>query len=88
MSLNQIFINSIIRASQLGLLAVGITMIFSILKFANFAHGEFALIGAYLTLLFIVKFNFNIIIAAFLGIAITGIVGVLSNKLIFKRVPR
>ena len=86
MLFNQIFLNSILRAGQLGLLAVGVTIIFSILKFANFAHGEFALTGAYLTLLFVVGFNFNMIIATFLSIAITGIVGVLSYKLIFKRV--
>lgn len=88
MILNQIIINSILRAGQLGLLAVGVTMIFSILKFANFAHGEFALIGAYLTLLFIVKFKFNIITGIFFSIIITGVVGILSYKMIFKRIQK
>jgi branched-subunit amino acid ABC-type transport system permease component len=55
------------------------------LRFANFAHGEFALLGAYLTYFFRVSLNLNMVIAALLGIAITGLIGVLSNKLIFKR---
>ena len=52
MPFSQIILNSIIRGSQLGLLAIGVTMIFAILGFANFAHGEFAVVGAYLAFLF------------------------------------
>ena len=40
MPFNQIILYSIIRGFQLGLLALGVTMIFAILRFANFAHGE------------------------------------------------
>ena len=36
--------------SLIGLGAVGVTLSYSILRFANFAHGEFIAWGAYFTL--------------------------------------
>ena len=35
----------------IGLGAIGVTLTYSILRFANFAHGEFISFGAYATLL-------------------------------------
>ena len=46
----QVIANTIIRAAELGVLALGVTMIFSVLRFAHFAHGELAVIGAYAAL--------------------------------------
>ena len=85
MPFSQIILNSIIRGSQLGLLAIGVTMIFAILRFANFAHGEFAVVGAYLTFLFSVTLKLNLLTAAVFAVGLTGLIGVLSNQLIFKR---
>jgi branched-subunit amino acid ABC-type transport system permease component len=48
MDIPQILANSLIRASELSLLAIGLTMVFDILKFANFAHGDYAILGAFL----------------------------------------
>jgi branched-subunit amino acid ABC-type transport system permease component len=86
MEFSQIILNSIIRGSQLGLLALGVTMIFAILKFANFAHGEFAVVGAYLAFLFSVTLKINFVIAGLLAMLFTGLIGVLSDQLIFKRI--
>jgi len=85
MPFTQIILNSIIRGSQLGLLAIGVTMIFAILRFANFAHGEFAVVGAYLAFLFSVTLKFNFLTAAVLAVGLTGLIGVLSDQLIFRR---
>ncbi|MBS3788768.1 branched-chain amino acid ABC transporter permease, partial [Candidatus Bipolaricaulota bacterium] len=40
----QVIFNSLIRAAELGLLAVGLTMVYDLLKFANFSHTSFAAI--------------------------------------------
>ena len=85
MPFTQIILNSIIRGSQLGLLAIGVTMIFGILRFANFAHGEFAVVGAYLAFFFSVTLKFNFFAAAVLAMGLTGLIGVLSDQLIFRR---
>ena len=47
MNISQVLINSLLFGSQLSLLALGLTMTYSILRFANFAHGELSVVGAY-----------------------------------------
>jgi len=43
----QVVIDGLIAGSMIGLGAVGVTLTYSILRFANFAHGEFIAWGAY-----------------------------------------
>jgi branched-subunit amino acid ABC-type transport system permease component len=40
MNVAQVVVNSLITASELGLIAIGLTLTFSLLKFGNFAHVE------------------------------------------------
>ena len=42
-----LFVNGLIIGLFYALMAVGLTMIFGILKVVNFAHGEFYMVGAY-----------------------------------------
>src|SRR5690606_7618921 len=42
-----LFVNGLIIGLFYALMAVGLSMIFGILKIVNFAHGEFYMIGAY-----------------------------------------
>lgn len=44
----QILIDGLIAGSMIGLGAIGVTLTYSILRFANFAHGEFISWGAYI----------------------------------------
>ncbi|MEM0907530.1 MAG: branched-chain amino acid ABC transporter permease [Pseudomonadota bacterium] len=46
----QAIIDGLVAGSMIGLGAIGVTLTYSILRFANFAHGEFVTGGAYLTL--------------------------------------
>ena len=46
----QFLADGIVMGSLIGLGAVGVTLSYSILRFANFAHGEFIAWGAYMTL--------------------------------------
>jgi branched-chain amino acid transport system permease protein len=46
----QIVIDGLIAGAMIGLGAIGTTLTYSILRFANFAHGEFVSWGAYLAL--------------------------------------
>ena len=48
MNFAQVVVNSLITASELGLIAIGLTLTFSLLKFGNFAHVEMAVAGAYM----------------------------------------
>jgi branched-subunit amino acid ABC-type transport system permease component len=88
MPFSQIILNSIIRGSQLGLLALGVTMIFAVLRFANFAHGEFAVVGAYLALLFSSTIGLPLLPAAIIAAGLTGLLAVCSDHLIFKKIRK
>jgi branched-chain amino acid transport system permease protein len=46
----QAFIDGLIAGSTIGLGAIGLTLAYSILRFANFTHGDFLAWGAYFTL--------------------------------------
>ena len=43
----QLFINGIVLGSAYALVALGLTLMFSIMGIVNFAHGEFYMFGAY-----------------------------------------
>lgn len=85
MDIAQILVNSLIKAGELGLLAVGLTMVYDILKFANFAHVEFAMVGAYLAFFFNVTLSFNIFLAVILSALLTGIIAIGLDRTIFRR---
>ena len=61
-------------------------MIFAILRFANFAHGEFAVVGAYLALLFSTTIKLPLLPAAIIAAGLTGLLAVCSDYLIFRRI--
>ncbi len=86
MNLMQVIINSLITSAELGLIAIGLSMTFAILRFANFAHVEAAVMGAYLSFLFNVVFGWSLFLSAVIAIALMGGVGCLFYRYIFKRV--
>ncbi|MFI5012085.1 MAG: branched-chain amino acid ABC transporter permease [Hyphomicrobiales bacterium] len=47
----QFLADGLLTGSMIGLGAIGVTLTYSILRFSNFAHGEFVSFGAYATLL-------------------------------------
>jgi branched-subunit amino acid ABC-type transport system permease component len=85
MNLTQILINSLVRASELGLIAMGVTLVFSLLRFANFAHGELALIGAYLAYALSAA-GLDLWLAIPLSAVATGFIAVAIDKALFARV--
>ncbi len=81
--MTQIVLDSLIFGSELALLAIGVTMVYGSLRFPNFAHVEFATVGAYLALaLWPFAGLFWSVVA---GVVVTGALGVLSDVLIFRR---
>lgn len=84
----QVILDSLIRASELSLLAVGLTMVYSVLRFPNFAHVEFATIGAYMALFFSADVGINLVPAAALAIVLAGGMGIACDRLIFSRLRK
>ena len=85
MDLSQIVVKSLIRASELSLLAIGLTMVFDILKFSNFAHADYAVLGAFLAHSFNQVFEINLLLSIILAAFLTGIFGIGIDKILYKR---
>jgi branched-subunit amino acid ABC-type transport system permease component len=77
-----------VRAAELSLLAIGLTMVFDILKFANFAHTDYAVLGALIAYVFNRLLGLNLVLAIILAAFVTGWVGILIDQTIFKRLRK
>lgn len=84
----QVLIDTLLRTAELSLVAVGLSAVFSISKFANIAHVEFATLGALLSLLFAGWLGGNVLIAAALGAVVTGLFAIALERSVFQRLLR
>jgi branched-chain amino acid transport system permease protein len=66
------------------LVALGLTLIFSILEIINFAHGEFYMLGGYVTYYVYAVFGLNYFATLGLAIVTVGVAGVVAERLIFR----
>jgi branched-chain amino acid transport system permease protein len=65
------------------LVALGLTLIFSILEIINFAHGEFYMLGGYVTYYVYALSGLNYFATLGLAILTVGLAGVIAERLIF-----
>ena len=80
----QLIANGIIAGGIYSLVALGYTMVYGILKFINFAHGEIFMMGAYIAWLFNVIFGVNILIAFLISMIGCAILGFIIEKVAYK----
>ena len=97
----QVIMDGLITGAMIGLGAIGVTLTYSILRFANFAHGEFLSWGAYAALaaagalgsvsgglmIPIAPFSFGwaLPLGALVAVAVTGGLALLVDTLLFGR---
>jgi branched-subunit amino acid ABC-type transport system permease component len=79
----QFILNGLIIGSTIALAAIGLTLIFGILDFINFAHGEYLTLGAYSAFVLNVTFGLPFIIAALVAIPITVALALSIDKVVF-----
>ncbi|MEX0375158.1 branched-chain amino acid ABC transporter permease [Spiribacter pallidus] len=84
----QLLINGILLGSILALGAVGATMIFGVLRFAHFAHGDFMAVGAYFALSVVTVFNLPVLAALPVAMAATAGLAVAIDQLVYRRIRR
>lgn len=72
----QVTINGLVLGSFLALGAVGLTLVYSVLRLVNFAHGDLLTFGAYTSFLFTANFGLPLVVAALIAITLTATLGV------------
>lgn len=82
----QVLINGLVLGSVYALIALGLTMVFSIMRVVNFAHGQMYMIGAFVVYYLYGQYQLPFWFAlACAALALAGI-GVLFNRLFFQPV--
>lgn len=79
----QVFINGLGLSSLYGILAVGLTIVFGVMRIINFAHGELYMVGAYSVWLFYSVGGLPFPAAVLMGVAVAGGIGIAMERGIF-----
>jgi neutral amino acid transport system permease protein len=81
--LAQTTLNGLTLGAVYALGAVGLTLVYGILKLVNFAHGDFLTFGAYMAFLVNVTWGAPLVVAVFWAMAATALLGVLFERLMW-----
>ena len=67
----QLIANGLVTGSIIALAAVGVSLIYGILRIVNFAHGDYLVVGAYVALAVNIGWGGSIVLAALAAVAAT-----------------
>lgn len=84
----QLLIYGIVLGSIIALGAIGVSLIFGILRFAHFAHGDLMTLGAYFALAGVAGMNLPMVLAFLLGVVATAAVTVGIDRALYRRLRR
>lgn len=76
--------NGLALGSIYALLAIGLTMVYGILRLINFAHGDLMMLGAYLATVMIGSAYFPIILAVLVPTVLIGLFGLLVERVAYR----
>ncbi len=77
-------LNGVILGCIYALIALGLSLIFGILEVANFAHGEFYMLGAFLALFSMTLFGVPFFVALLVAMAGMALVSALAERIVFR----
>ena len=83
-TLFQQIINGLSLGSVYALIAVGYSLVYSILLFSNFAHGGFLVVGGYACYYLLTQAGYGVVLASAGAILASGVVAVLTERLAYK----
>ena len=87
-NLPQLFINSVLTGSIYALVAMGLALTYSILKFANFAHAEFVTFGAYMAFVINVTLMRSLVWGILAAFILAGFLAIVTDLLFFKQLRK
>ncbi|CAH1652904.1 branched-chain amino acid ABC transporter permease [Chelatococcus asaccharovorans] len=80
----QLLANGLMLGGLFAIVAVGLTLIFGIVKVVNFAHGEFLMVGMYLTFLVTRMLGLHPFVAVIVVVPALFLIGALTQRLIIQ----
>lgn len=83
-TLAQIIFNGLVLSSTLCLIAVGLTLVFGVMRIMNFAQGEIYMVGAYALFLFYARGHWPFVVGVVMAVLVTVILGIMLDLAIFR----
>lgn len=80
----QQIINGVNLGSMYALIAIGLTIVYGLLRLINFAHGDLLMLGAYLGLLLVGATFTPLLLTLFIPMLAIGLVGILVERLAYR----
>lgn len=80
----QQLINGLILGSVYAMIALGYTLVYGIMKFINFAHGDIYMFGAFIGMVMASLVGGNFVLVLLLTMILTGAMGVVIERLAYK----
>ena len=81
----QLVVNGVMAGTILAIPAIGLTAIYAVLRFPNFAIASHATIGAFAGYLANVRLGWSIVPSVAVAFLAAGLVGVASDEVVLKR---
>ena len=84
----QLLINILITYSNIVLISLGFSLIYSVTHFIHFAHGAMFMLSAYFTFFFMVEFGLNFVAAIPMAIVLIAMLGCLIDVSVYRPLRR
>ena len=81
----QHLLNGLLIGCAYALIAIGLTMIFGVMNIANFAHGEFYMLGGFVAFYLVSLLKINYFLALPLAVVVVVLIAMLIHQAVFKR---
>ena len=82
----QTILNGLMQGGIYALIAIGLTLIYGVMKITNFAHGEFLMLGMYVTFWSFNILNLDPYLGVFVSFTILFILGAIVQKFLIERI--
>ena len=86
--MEQILANGLYLGAQYALIALGLTLIFSLMNVLNFAHGQMYVFGGFVTYTVVAQFGLPFIVGLIASAVVLAVMGALIEKFLFRPVIR
>jgi len=84
----QLTVYGLVLGSIVSLGAIGLSLVYGILRFPHFAHGDYATLGAYLTLAVVQGVSVSTLVALPVGLVGTAAVAIAIDQVLYRRLRR
>lgn len=77
--------NGLVLGANYALIGIGLTLIFGIMNIANFAHGQFYMLGGFLAYMLVARLGLHYLAALPVAVAIVAALGWVLERVVFAR---